>query len=107
MQRKDDKNKPLIYNMLKQFALAISQVAKCSEYGHLKYKDVDHDWENFSRIDNAYARYSNSLTRHLLEEGEDESGLNHDAHVAWNALARLEVKLRNRKKDYEDENKTN
>lgn len=99
---KNDKGKTPIYNMLKQFALALEQVAKTSQYGHEKYKHDDDDWDNFSRLENAYARYSNGLTRHLLNDGLDESGLDHDAHVAWNALARLECKLRKEKEDEED-----
>lgn len=97
---KNDKGKRLLYTMLKQFSLALNEVTKCSEYGHEKYKHDDTDWDNFSRLENAYDRYSNGLVRHLLSENEDEeSGLDHDAHVAWNALARLECKLRKLKED--------
>lgn len=96
---KNDNGKVPIYNMLKQFALALDEVAKCSQYGHDKYEHAEDDWDNFSRLDNAYARYSNALCRHLKDDGLDESGLDHDAHVAWNSLARLEVKLRKLKED--------
>lgn len=86
-----DNSKPLLYVILKQFPNALSLVAKCSEYGHNKYKETDADWQNWSRLDDGEFRYSNALMRHLSEDNDDEeSGLPHAAHVAWNALARLE-----------------
>ena len=44
-------------------------------------------------------RYTDALARHLLAEAigekvDPESGLYHAAHAAWNALARLDLMLR-------------
>lgn len=87
-----DSKKPLLYVLLKQFPKAIGEVARCSEYGHEKYKETDKDWQNWKRLEEAEFRYSNALLRHLSQEGRDEdSGLLHAAHTAWNALARLEL----------------
>lgn len=49
-------------------------------------------------------RYTDALYRHLLAEGrgelvDHESGLLHAAHSAWNALARLDLMLREAKQD--------
>lgn len=99
-KNKLDNGKPLLFNLLRQFPKAFEEVAKCSEFGHNKYKEYDKDWQGFSRVENGFMRYSNSMVRHIAEGGiNDESLLDNDAHVAWNALARLEVKLRNENKD--------
>ena len=83
--------------ILKQFPNAIKAIAKCSEYGHLKYKDTDQDWLNFKRIENPYDAYTDAMIRHFLEEDDvdKESDLPHIYHTAWNAMARLEVYLNN------------
>ena len=44
------------------------------------------------------------MVRHLLKPGiegdlDSDSGLLHDAHCAWNSLARLELKLRDLEKE--------
>lgn len=97
--KKHDEDKAEIWRILQQFPLALEQVTRCSMFGHSKY-ELNGDWQNFSRLDNAYDRFSNSLCRHIMEGGlNDESGLDNDAHVAWNALARLEVKLRKERED--------
>lgn len=47
-------------------------------------------------VDDGIARYTDAMDRHNLEgiESHDDSGLLHAAQVAWNALARLELMLR-------------
>ena len=62
-------------------------------YGAGKY--TDHGWRT---VPNGRARYTDAMYRHLLAEAsghvqDDESGLQHAAHAAWNALARLELML--------------
>lgn len=56
-------------------------------------KHGDHSWRT---IDDAHARYSDALYRHVFrflagEPIDDESGSKHLAHIAWNALALLEL----------------
>lgn len=69
------------------FPLALEGVAKVCTFGKEKYGvDTWHD------VPNANERYQHAMRRHQLEiqKGfgcDEESTLNHYAHVAWNALA--------------------
>lgn len=84
--------------MLHGFARALVEVGKVTTYGAQKY--TDNGW---AAVSNGVARYSDAMQRHYMQEateGEmdtDGSGLMHAAQVAWNALARLELMLRERK----------
>ena len=95
--KKDDEKLPMGIVIQRQFPNALKAIAKCSLYGHNKYKETDVDWMNFERLDNAKERYFNALSRHFLDAGIDlsekdnESELPHIYHVAWNAMALLEV----------------
>ena len=76
------------------FARALKEVGEVGTYGAKKY--IDHGWVY---VDNGRERYTDALLRHLLAEAtegdrDQESGLLHAAHTAWNALARLELMLR-------------
>lgn len=88
--------KPPIFTYCKQFKNAIEALAFRSLYGHEKYEKGD-DWENFSRVENADFEYSNAMFRHALDIGE-ESEEQHYVAAAWDAVARLELYLRNNKK---------
>lgn len=77
------------------FALALEEVGRVGTYGAEKY--TDHGW---ATVPNGVERYSDAMYRHLLaeaigEEVDDASQLLHAAHAAWNALARLELLVRN------------
>lgn len=86
-------DKPKVYLPLKQFKLALVEVAKRSELGHIKYADIDQDYEGFTRT--PIEGYQNALVRHLMELGEPgETKLDHLGALAWNALALLEMELR-------------
>lgn len=89
--RKLDSNKPLVVKgFMQQFPKAIAEVSRVSEFGALKY-----EWGNWRYVDNGVERYTEALGRHLLEGGVDiESNLLHAAHAAWNAMARLELIIR-------------
>lgn len=76
------------------FARALHAVAEVGTYGANKY--TEDGWES---VPDGVKRYSNAMFRHLLAEKiegatDDESGLLHAAQAAWNALARLELMLR-------------
>lgn len=75
---------------LKYFPTALKAVAEVSAYGAKKYTPMG--WRS---VPNGYDRYTEALGRHLVADPNelDVSGLDHDAQVAWNALARLEIKL--------------
>lgn len=96
---KKDKGKPPVYEgLIRYFPRAFAAVAKVSSYGASKY-----EWDSWKKVENAYERYSNALLRHLLKEEIEgvydveayKEGVKilHDAQVAWNALARLELFL--------------
>lgn len=78
------------------FPRALNEVALVSDYGAQKYSRGG--WRT---VPDAYVRYGNSLGRHYFasatgdyDTGPAGSDLLHDAQVAWNALARLEIGLR-------------
>jgi hypothetical protein len=80
------------------FARALTEVAKVGTYGATKY--TDNGW---MEVPNGVARYDDALLRHWLKEkfGETcdpDTGLLHAAHYAWNALARLDLIIRNQEK---------
>lgn len=84
--------KPQMSLLFKQFPKALEAIVKCSEYGHSKYKETDKDYLNYTRVDGGSKTYADAGLRHRLEQGNDlESGLPHQFHVAWNALAELQL----------------
>jgi len=85
---------PIYRGGLGYFPRAISAVSAVSGFGASKYA-----WNGWQGVSDGYNRYSDALVRHLGYEAEGEvvdndSGLLHAAHAAWNALARLELLLR-------------
>lgn len=96
---KHDAGKPPIYRgVFMQFPAAIAEVAKASAFGAEKYS-----WDNHNQ-GVGQEKYTDALLRHLLEEAssepyDDETGLHHATHVAWNALVRLELILREIRKE--------
>jgi hypothetical protein len=93
----DEGKAPVVRGLLQYFPNALRAVSDVSGYGYEKYKS----WGGWLDVPDARARYTDALGRHLLAEfgGQDfdeESDCLHAAHAAWNALARLELILRNR-----------
>lgn len=72
---------------------ALLEIAKVGGYGAAKYSQ-----DGWQHVENGIARYTDAMFRHALKEGieriDEESGLLHAAQTAWNALARLELMLR-------------
>ena len=91
---KYDRDKPSAYRgLIEYFPRAAKSVAEVSTFGADKY-----EWNGWKSVSNGVNRYSDAMMRHLLDEaaGEEvdsDSGLRHSAHLAWNALARLELIL--------------
>ncbi len=77
------------------FPNALTEVAKVGTFGAEKY--TDHGWKY---VEKGQQRYTDALYRHLLATTpvDEESGLLHAAHAAWNALAVLEFMLTNKEK---------
>ena len=79
------------------FARALEQVGRVGTYGANKY--TDNGWVS---VPNGADRYTDAMHRHLLTEAsgeavDPETGLLHAAHAAWNALARLDLAIRQEK----------
>lgn len=92
----DGGKSPVFRGAIDYFPRAISAVAEVSAFGASKYA-----WKGWEGVSDGYNRYSDAMVRHLIYEGEGEvldpdSGLLHAAHTAWNALARLELLIRER-----------
>ena len=87
-----DQGKPRMSLVLGGFAEALTAVAAVGTFGAQKY--TDNGWRE---VPQGQERYTDALLRHLLapEDIDPESGHYHDAHVAWNALARLNLRITN------------
>lgn len=87
-----DNGKPMA-GLLQDFARALLAVAEVGTFGARKY--VRGGWQH---VEDGHNRYTDAMVRHFLAERQSErdedSGLLHEAQTAWNALARLEIKLR-------------
>lgn len=91
---KDDAIKPSMNLVLAGFARALMEVGKVGTFGAEKY--TRNGWKS---VEDAKERYSSALLRHYFTEETGEvfdpdSHLYHAAHLAWNALARLEFILK-------------
>ena len=79
--------------VLKDFSLALTAIAEVGSFGANKY--TRGGWQS---VPNGIERYEDAFWRHLLKERHEpvdgDSGLLHQAHLAWNILARLEMTLR-------------
>lgn len=91
--KKYDEDKPITGTILQDFGNALNAVALVGTFGAQKYSK-----SNWLKVDNGIERYTDAMARHFIietnEEYDEESGLLHAAHTAWNALARLELILR-------------
>lgn len=90
---------PVFRGAVAYFPRAISAVAAISAFGASKYA-----WKGWEGVDDGFNRYSDAMVRHLTYEGKGEvldpdSGLLHAAHTAWNALARLELLIKERENE--------
>lgn len=88
---------PVMQGALHYFPRAILEVGKVSFVGAEKYS-----WKGWESVPDGVNRYGDALGRHMIYEAIDgpydpETKLLHAAQVAWNALARLELILRENK----------
>ncbi len=86
---KHDAGKPDL-SLLLDFGKALQSVAAVGTMGAKKYSRGG--WKS---VPDGLNRYTAALLRHLTQENtqfaDDESGFAHASHVAWNALARLQL----------------
>lgn len=85
---------PVLRGAIQYFPRALAAVAEVSAKGAEKYA-----WNGWEAVPDGPARYGDALGRHMLYEAIDgpldpQTNLLHAAHTAWNALARLELLLR-------------
>lgn len=85
---------PVMQGVLFYFPRALLAVGQVSEYGATKYT-----WNGWESVPKGTVRYGDALVRHILLERmegqrDKDTNLLHAAHAAWNALARLELLLR-------------
>lgn len=90
-----DNGKNRLGLVLLGFPNALVEVGKVGTYGANKY--TDNGWKH---VHDGQRRYTDAMLRHLLSEAsgelrDPESKLLHAAQTAWNALARLELMLKN------------
>lgn len=91
-----DHGKPRCSLVLGAFANALLKVSEVGTFGAEKYSD-----NGWLSVENGQERYDDAKIRHWLYEKagrelDQQSNLLHAAHEAWNALARLELMLRNK-----------
>lgn len=86
-----------------QFKDALQAVVLVSVFGHLKYKEYDEDWLNFKRVEGDRP-YREAMHRHCLKTcpEEEETFLPPEFHIAWNALADLQMLIEDNKIDMEN-----
>lgn len=91
-----DQGKNRLGLVLFGFSRALQAVGRVGTYGAQKYSD-----NGWMQVPDGKARYTDAMLRHLMkeaagEEKDTDTDLLHAAHSAWNALARLELMLRER-----------
>ena len=91
---------PVMQGVLQYFPRALLEVGRVSERGAQKYS-----WRGWEHVPNGPLRYGDALSRHIILEGiegpyDKDTGLLHAAQSAWNALARLELILRESESDH-------
>lgn len=90
----DSGKSPVFRGLLDYFPRACQAVAKVSQKGAEKYC-----WKGWENVPDGINRYSDAIVRHMCKEAiegkiDPDFGLLHKAHAAWNALAVLELELR-------------
>lgn len=89
----DSGKAPVFKGFVSYFPRAMTRVAEVSAFGSRKYV-----WGGWKSVKDGFLRYTDGLCRHLAAEGrgemnDPESEIEHAAHTAWNAMARLELLL--------------
>jgi hypothetical protein len=92
----DSGKPPIVQGVIQYFPRALNAVAVVSKKGADKYC-----WKGWENVPDGITRYRDAMGRHILEESiegpHDIKGgtqVLHAAQAAWNALAVLELMLR-------------
>lgn len=90
----DDGKVPVHRGLFDYFPRALMEVARVSQKG---VETSGYPWGGWRDVPNALERYTDARGRHLLGESiqthDPKTGCLEAAHVAWNALAVLELLL--------------
>lgn len=97
----DGGKSPVYQGFVQYFPRAIRAVADISAFGAKKY-NVPFEDQNWARV--AVGQFEDAMARHTLDHAKGEvdaqdSKLKHLAHRAWNAMATLELALREEEKN--------
>lgn len=97
---KDDAHKIRMGLIISDFPRALQAIGKVATFGANKY--TAHGW---LKVENGLERYTDAMFRHATDEARGEvfdieSNLHHAAHLAWNALARLELILKQEEEEW-------
>ena len=92
---KFDKDKPRVELVFDSMSRALLEVARVATHGAEKYTE-----DGWVTVPDGERRYRAAGDRHRLQSAlslrDEESGMLHKAHQAWNVLAELELYLRRR-----------
>jgi hypothetical protein len=103
----DDGKLPVVRGVIQRFPKALAEVARVSQLGCIKYSAKIGDM-GYLGVEDGIGRYTDAVGRHILAE-QIEGPVNteyggklppdgmkvlHAAQTAWNALARLELQIR-------------
>lgn len=95
---KYDKGKPMAAILYQDFPDAMRALVGVSTFGANKY--ARHSWKT---VPNALERYDDAMCRHVMdafvEFADPESKIAHRAHIAWNALATLQMLIEEERND--------
>lgn len=84
---------PVLQGFFHYFPRAIKAVAEVSLAGAEKYT-----WNGWETVPDGINRYGDAMARHIVDEAvspiDEDTGCLHASQIAWNALARLELILR-------------
>jgi hypothetical protein len=89
-----DQDKPEMELVINGFPRAVEAIGNLATFGKNKYSR-----EGFLHVDNAINRYTSAMIRHMVAKAkgeliDPETGLTHASAVAWNAMAIVEIELR-------------
>ena len=75
------------------FRDALKAVSEVGTYGAAKYSD-----DGWKSVPDGQGRYRDAMMRHILTDGiDEESGLPHLWHAAWNVLAMIQLEFEKKK----------
>ena len=88
----EDKIRPRL--VINSMSRAMQSIAEVGTFGAQKYSE-----DNWLQVEYGINRYTDAMYRHSLKEAEgeildQESRLRHASHLAWCAIARLDLILR-------------